>query len=470
MSGFLRIIGGALIAGAGLVLAPPTGSVPAWAQTDTVAQTDQGETLAQLRERIEDRYRVLPVQDGIILIPTYDTGVRSIELSNGDIAVDGETVTGGQLREAIGDDADPVVRLSFLDPTARRVLFGIGPPPAPPAPGDTLAAADTTEADAEEEPAGVTVDSEGDRVRIGGNVVVREGERVEGDVVAVGGSVRVYGTVDGDVSAVGGTVRLGPDAVVHGDVTAAGGSVHRDPGAVVHGRISETTWGVPDIRVRPHADFDHPFAGIGGFVANVMWIVFLGLIAALAFLLARRPIERMEYRVQTSPWKAAAVGLAGLILFIPVLALTIVILAISIIGIPLLIVIPFALLAIFVGTVLGFTAVAKRVGTVAEERFGWRHASPYLSVLVGVGLVMAVSFFGAALGIAGGPLGVFAVILGILGGVIQFVVWTMGFGVLLLTRFGTRYTWGEDGPGGTPSPGPPESTEPAAPAATPPTA
>jgi hypothetical protein len=52
-------------------------------------------------------------------------------------------------------------------------------------------------------------------------------------------------------------------------------------------------------------------------------------------------------------------------------------------------------------------------------------------------------------------LGVFAIILGILGFVIQYAAWTVGFGALLLTRFGTRYGWGEAAG--------PESPAPAAP-------
>ena len=74
-----------------------------------------------------------------------------------------------------------------------------------------------------------------------------------------------------------------------------------------------------------------------------------------------------------------------------------------------------------------------------------------------------VSFFASVLGIPGGPLKVFAIILGILGFIIQYVAWTVGFGALLLTRFGTRYYWGEStGPAPTspPATGGPEYPTP----------
>jgi hypothetical protein len=163
----------------------------------------------------------------------------------------------------------------------------------------------------------------------------------------------------------------------------------------------------------------------------------------------------MSYRVARSPWKAALVGLVAQLLFLPVLVLTVVLLAVSIIGIPLLLVIPFALVALVIGVLVGFTAVARNVGSGAETRFGWQHDNPYIAVAVGVGLIMLVSFFASALGVAGGPLGVFAILLGILGFVIQYAAWTVGFGALLLTRFGTRYGWGEAPGPATPSAPPP---------------
>jgi hypothetical protein len=253
-------------------------------------------------------------------------------------------------------------------------------------------------------------------------------------VVSVGGSVRVDGTVEGDVVAVGGGVRLGPEAVVDGEVTSVGGTIDRDPGAVVHGKVNEVAFA-------PHMSWDEDwgpgpfFAGVTGLIGTIVWIAVLILLVCLAYLLARRPIERMEYRVGTSAWKAALVGLVAQLLFVPALVLTCVVLAISIIGIPFLLLVPFAILALVIGSLLGYTAVAKHLGHVAESRFGWHHASPYISLLIGVGLIMLLSFFGHALGVAGGPLKLFGTVLTILGFIAQYVAWTIGLGVLLLTRF-----------------------------------
>lgn len=445
----------ALALGVGLFLAFTPARVWAQVPTDTLAAVVP--SLGELRDRIEERYQVLPLQSGIVLMPKYgDTTVQSIELADGTIAINGQPVTGAELRERVGADTDDITRLSYMDSASRQVLFGIGAPPAP-----TDSVADTTGLAAEPAPEDeeaaddedFAADAQGDQVRVGGSVHVATGEIVDGDVVAVGGSVEIDGTVEGDVVAVGGSVELGPNAVVEGEVTAVGGTIDRAPGAVIHGAVNEVAFG-PGLNFRPQHTMGPFLEGVGGLIGTVIWILVLGLLVCLAYLVARRLIERMEYRVATSPWKAALVGLVAQILFFPVLVLTIVILAVSIIGIPLLLLVPFALLALMIGGIFGFTAVAKHVGHAAERRFGWDHRNPYVSVLVGLGLIMLIAFFASALGVAGGPLGVFAAILMVIGFVIQYVAWTMGFGALLLTRFGTRYRWG-NGEAPTVAPVPP---------------
>ncbi|HET9333537.1 MAG TPA: hypothetical protein VFQ21_08140 [Gemmatimonadota bacterium] len=453
MNGSLRALGCVLTVAVGVLLAP-VGLDRALAQTPDTLAGAQDASLGALRTQIESRYQVRSLRDGILLLPSYgNPGIQTVELSDGEIAIDGRSVTGAELRERVPEDAEAILRLSYLAPDDRRILFGIGGAPMP---GDTAAMAEGDTAAMAEDEADegiVQVESSDDRVRVGASVHVREDEVVRGDVVAVLGSVDVDGTVTGDVVAVGGSVELGPNAVVEGEVVVVGGTLERAPGARVEGSVEEVAWGGPNIHMRG-PEFQTPFLeGIGGLMMTIIWVVVLGALAALMYLLARRPVERMAYRVAKSPWKAALVGLVGQILFFPVLILTVILLAVSIIGIPLLLVVPFAVLALMIGTLVGFTAVARNLGAGAESRFGWQHDNPYIAVLVGVGIIMLVSFFASALGVAGGPLGVFALILGILGFVIQYAAWTVGFGALLLTRFGTRYGWGETA-GPEPSPAP----------------
>ena len=457
MNGSLRALGRALTVAAGLALLAPGGPVRALAQTDTLAQAETA-SLAALRAQIENRYQVQEVPGGLLLLPKYgNVQVQNITITDDGIAVNGQPATGPELRAMVAEDADAIVRLTYLDAADRRILFGIGGAPMP---ADTTAVAveDTT---AVQDTTGgiVTVESTDDRVRVGASVHVRSDEVVNGDVVAVLGSVDVDGRVTGDVVSVGGSVDLGPDAVVEGEVVVVGGTLDRAPGAQIMGGIEEVAWGGPDVHING-PDFHAPFLeGVGGLIMTVIWVILLGALAALMYLLARRPVERMAYRISQSPWKAALVGLVAQILFFPVLVLSIILLAISIIGIPLLLAVPFAIVALAVGMLIGFTAVARVIGSAAENRFGWQHDNPFVSVLIGVGIIMLVSFFASALGVAGGPLGVFAIILGILGFVLQYAAWTVGLGALLLTRFGTRYGWGEAPGPGTPAVPPAPLTE-----------
>ncbi|WP_415378553.1 bactofilin family protein [Halosimplex sp. TS25] len=78
---------------------------------------------------------------------------------------------------------------------------------------------------------GETIDE--DLQAFGGTVVVRG--TVEGDLQAFGGSVLVAGTVEGDVEATAGTVRIG--GTVGGDVSAAGGSLTVGEDARINGTL-----------------------------------------------------------------------------------------------------------------------------------------------------------------------------------------------------------------------------------------
>lgn len=74
-----------------------------------------------------------------------------------------------------------------------------------------------------------------DEVRFAGDVVVLDGESV-GDIVALGGDIRVSGEVRGDAVAIGGNVYVGETGIVRGDAVAVGGLVRIQPGGQVLGQ------------------------------------------------------------------------------------------------------------------------------------------------------------------------------------------------------------------------------------------
>lgn len=63
---------------------------------------------------------------------------------------------------------------------------------------------------------------------------------VTGDAVAVAGGITINGSVQGDAVSVGSGIRLGPGAQVQGDCVAVGGPVERGEGAEIGGEVVST--------------------------------------------------------------------------------------------------------------------------------------------------------------------------------------------------------------------------------------
>ena len=397
-----------------------------------------------LRARIEQRYDVVPVTDGIALTPKSKTaGVRLILIAD-TIAVDGVPVTGRELRERVGADADAILRLSYLDATARRELFraaGSGSQQRP----EAEAGSDASRPQASEpETTRRSRRSSGDRVRIFGDVRVNTDEQVSGQVVAVLGSVHIDGEVGDQVVAVLGSVDLGPKAIVRGDVVAVGGRVRRAEGAQVRGGVTEVSLADAGghIDVGPWLGGWGPIYLFGGFGAVPRLIVstfhfgLLAFLACIALVVARRSVEGSAQRVTENPVKATLVGLAATLLFGPVCVLITVVLAISIIGIPLLFLMPFAVLVLLLMALVGFSGTAYAVGQWTRRRFGIGTQPAFVDVCLGVLVILLPLLVGRVMGLAGWPVSPFAFLLLATGMAVEFLAWSSGFGAVLTNAFG----------------------------------
>jgi hypothetical protein len=400
------------------------------ASTGHVAAQGRSTDTALLRAEIERRFDVLPLRDGVALRPKDDgRGFRSVEVTGGPIAIDGQPATGAEIRSRLGRDADLVLELSYLSDEARRTLFAV----------DQGAPVERRQPQRGERRGRGT--RQGDRVRVGGSVTVEQGEVVDGDVVAVGGSARVDGEVRGDVVAVGGSVVLGPEASVDNNVVVVGGTLRRDPAARIGGRVQEVGIGAFDLgnwgwRTNPLSTYWGSMVGsIFALVGTLTRLAILCLLASLVLLLGRRYAERAGDRAAFQPFKSGAIGFLAQVLFLPVLIITIVVLVMTIVGIPLLLLIPFLILGLALVGLVGFTGVAHHVGALLRARSGWSNDNPYLTTIAGIVVLLSPALLARLISLGGGVLFPVTFGLGLLGALVEYIAWTVGFGAVALARF-----------------------------------
>jgi hypothetical protein len=408
------------------------------------AQTDRTAPGA-LRRQVERRFTVFPVRDGLALRPKAPARIeQTIEVSGGDIVVDGSPVTGSELRSRLGADADLVLQLSYLDVAAQRRLFSDTPAPAspepPPPPPERPPPPQPSPP-----PEPFRSRRSGERVHVGGGVTVDANETIDGDVVAIGGSAHVLGEVRGEVVAIGGYVELGPNAIVRKGITVVGGRLRRDPAARVDGEIREVGMGALDLSgwrwARPSLmtlRWGRTLGAAFALLATVIRVAVLCLLAALVILVGREYVERVSALAAAQPLKAGAIGFLAQVLFLPILIITIVLLVVTIVGIPLLLLLPFALLGLGAVGLIGFTAIGYHLGRLLGARLGWVNVGPYACTMAGILLLLSPLLLARLVGLGGGLLFPMTFGLGLIGILVEYLAWTIGFGAVALVRFGKR--------------------------------
>ena len=389
----------------------------------------QGQVLGkeELRTKIEQRYTVLPIQNGIVLSPKSKNGVVSIEISGNTVAVNGAEVTGGELRTRLGADADLILDLSYLAPAERQTLFKVDGNPNP---------SQITPPPARREPRPRRGRRKDDMIRVFGNVKIDRDEVLNGDVVVVGGNAEIDGQVNGDSVVIGGNLRLGPEANITGDAVVVGGTLSRDPGATVGGDVNEVGVGSGPRFAEILRNRGIFWAGMLPFFGAARTFVRIGvliLFACIVMLAGGQLAMRIGDRAVAEPVRAGLIGLAAELLFLPALIMTVVLLVITILGIPLLLLVPFAVLALIVVFLIGFTGVAARVGRFMGARFGWTTTGPYLTTILGIGALVLPLVLARLVGLFGMNFIAFPLL--VAGVLIEYLAWTVGFGAAALTYF-----------------------------------
>jgi hypothetical protein len=258
-------------------------------------------------------------------------------------------------------------------------------------------------------------------VRVFSDIDVDSGERVDGDVVAVFGSVTVRGEVTGNVVAVMGSVSLEPGAVIDGDAVAVGGVLEQEPGARVSGESVSVGFfplqlGVPTLGML-----------LGMVLSGWMLSVFFGWLVTLI-------VPERTIRVGATVSRRTGLSLLFGLLALPAFAVAIMLLFITVVGIPIGILLP---ILYFVMLVLGHAAATAVLGSRLLRR-PLGEGSTLAAIAAGAAFV--AMFFVAAAVLSGPPgmlrtIALFSLALGVL---LSLGLSTIGIGAVLVSKLGAE--------------------------------
>lgn len=269
---------------------------------------------------------------------------------------------------------------------------------------------------------GETMD--GDLAVFGGSVVLEESSRLNGSLIVIGGNAVVAGHITGDVASLGGNVDLLDPAAVEGDIFSLGGKVDVSELAEVEGNMIEEDGfdlplgprigPIPSVPSAPRFSVD--FSPL----ANILWFGFRTLLlAALAVLVVMfwpQAGERTAEAIVSNPLATGGLGLLTFLvspLVLVMLAITILLIPVSLIGVILLI----------VAGVYGWIAVGLEVGRRLANSLNWEL---HLAASAGLGTLLLTFVVG---GIGMVPC---------IGWIAPFIVASLGLGGVILTRFGSQ--------------------------------
>lgn len=240
-----------------------------------------------------------------------------------------------------------------------------------------------------------------DRVAFGHDVRVGPGEVVR-DAVSFGGDTIVEGEVLGDAVSFGGDVELRGEGAVRGDVVGFGGRVERS------GHASPAAHPSHHPRHHDRGPLERFWDWLGDLGHSAVSHVLLFLLGLILMGVARERLGAMQVTIVRDSLKTGATGLFAYV----VAGLALVVLAISIVGIPAAVVLGLGLpLATYVGLAAAATVIGAALPvTQLRDR-------PVLQLGAGVGVLFLAS------------------LVPMVGGLLVAIAACVGFGALVRTRF-----------------------------------
>lgn len=257
--------------------------------------------------------------------------------------------------------------------------------------------------------------SRGDLVLFGGRTEVF-GE-LRGNLISFGSEVVIDGQVSGDLVVFGSDVFLKASSIIDGNVINIGSEINREQGATVLGSFQNITSAFQfSIFKRPWLGFD-----IFGWVFSFFFSLLVGLIASYFFT---DNVVNVKAKIE-SDWGAVLLwGFAALFLFIPLIVL----LAITIVGIPLILLL---IIAYWLGVLLGQVAIYSIFGHWLKTLFRKEKMQLMVSVIVGIAALFFFRAFLRMIPFLGTPISM----------IVTALIYLTALGGALKTRFGTNKPW-----------------------------
>ena len=336
---------------------------------------------------------------------------KGIEAGEHDVKIDVEDQPADAVLEALFAESDVVARrngtLITITPAhgagagpAAGAADAVPTPPTPPSAAGGVPSVPAV-------PPVPTVRGE-DRNVLGNNLVVEKDEIVH-TVTVTGGAAKIYGTVTGDLvvaggsakiesggrvvgnaTVFGGSLKVESGARVDGDVGIVGGALKREEGAIIGGKIVNNATDHNDGRVKVNVHDGEVSTSVEGgrkhdsgrsrlseaahsFGKSITNMSLLFVFGCVLLALGTRKMETLRLEAAARPMKSFAWGIVGSFCAIVALAA----MCITIVGIP------FAALAVLLGTFCVYASIAAVLTTAGAAVAGHRSKNPYVHLLVG---------------------------------------------------------------------------------------
>lgn len=249
---------------------------------------------------------------------------------------------------------------------------------------------------------------------------------VTGDLIVMGGSAKLHkgARVVGNVTVMGGSVRIEKAARVDGHVAAMGGAVKSEDGAIIGGSVVDDRHkGNVKVSVDDDGDVHTTVDGEDrssksgklqsaaqsfGRKVTAMSLLFVFGCVLLALLTGR--MERLRIETAARPMRSFALGLIGTVAGGIAAAIAVVILCVTVIGIPI------AVLGILAAVFAVYGAIAAVLTTFGAAVIGHKTKNTYVHLLFGCGAFLVASS------------------LPVVGGLVTFAVAMIAIGTLVSTK------------------------------------